>query len=81
MTDGQYSGQYCENFVWLQRRKEGLFEIHGIGFILGVVGAVVVTGFATLLICKIVATTKFREVIAKFKKKRQLEKEDMLEKR
>ena len=81
ISDGQYSGQYCEDFVWLQKRKEGLFAIHGIGFVLGVVGAGVVMGFAILLICKIVGTTKFREVIAKFKKKRQLEREEMLEKR
>ena len=81
MTDGKYSGKYCEDFVWLQKRKKGLFAIHGIGFILGIVGAVVVMGFATLLICMIVGNTKFRELIARFKKKRQSEREEMLEKR
>ena len=81
MTDGKYSGQYCEDFVWLQKRQGGFFEIHGIAFILGIVGAVVVMGFATLLICIIVGNTKFRKLIAKFKKKRQSEREEMLEKR
>ena len=56
-------------------------DITVIGFVLGVIGAVVVMGFVILLIWKVVSTTKFREVIAKFKKKRQLEREEMLVKR
>ena len=56
-------------------------DITVIGFVLGVIGAVVVMGFVILLIWKVVSTTKFREVLAKFKKKRQLEREEMLVKR